>query len=209
MKLIRIFALGLALLALPTIAADKIKATEYVLVTTNQGEFVIALDGKKAPKTVTNFLAYVDSGFYKNTIFHRVISGFMIQGGGYDSKFQRKNTRSAVINEAANRLTNRRATVAMARTFDPHSASSQFFINLVDNKFLNYRAPTPGDFGYAVFGEVVSGMDIVDQIAQLQTGPGGEFSKDVPLTLVIIEKMQRTQAPAPGNATTSSKKKGK
>lgn len=204
MKLLRIFALGLALLALPTIAADKIKATEYVLVTTNQGEFVIALDGKKAPKTVTNFLAYVDSGFYKNTIFHRVISGFMIQGGGYDSKFQRKNTRSAIINEAANRLTNRRATVAMARTFDPHSASSQFFINLVDNKFLNHRAPTPGDFGYAVFGEVVSGMDIVDQIAQLQTGPGGEFSKDVPLTLVIIEKMQRT--PAPGNATTSSKK---
>lgn len=212
MKLIRILAMGLALLALPALAADEIKATDYVLVKTNLGEFVIALDGKKAPKTVTNFLTYMDNGFYKNTIFHRVIGGFMIQGGGYDSKFKRKDTRSAIINEATNGLTNRRATVAMARTFDPHSASSQFFINMVDNHFLDHRAKTPGDFGYAVFGEVVSGLDIVDQIAQLQTGPGGDFSKDVPLTLVIIEQMQRTQAPAPGSATvspTSPTNKGK
>ncbi|MDH5183722.1 MAG: peptidylprolyl isomerase [Gammaproteobacteria bacterium] len=212
MKLIRILTLGLAFLALPAMAADEITATEHVLVRTNLGEFVIALDAKQAPKTVENFLTYVDSGFYTNTIFHRVISGFMIQGGGYDSTFKRKDTRSAVINEAENGLTNRRARVAMARTFDPHSASSQFFINMVDNHFLDHRAPTPGDFGYAVFGEVVSGMEVVDQTAQLQTGPGGEFSKDVPLTLVIIEQMQRTQAPAPSSerlSPTSPTNKGK
>ena len=203
MNMLRIVTLALALWALPGMAADEITATEHVLVKTNLGEFVIALDGNKAPKTVENLLAYVDNGFYQNTIFHRVISGFMIQGGGYDTKFNRKDTRAAIINEATNGLTNRRGTIAMARTFDPHSATSQFFINVVDNHFLDHRAPTPGDYGYTVFGEVVSGIEVVDQISQLQTGPGGDFPKDVPLTLVIIEQMQRTQAPAPVNAPVS------
>lgn len=211
MKILRLLALVLPLLATSVMAADEIVATEHVLVKTNLGEFVLALDGKKAPKSVDNFLAYVDSGFYTNTIFHRVISGFMIQAGGYDSKFKRKDTRASILNEANNGLGNRRATIAMARTFEPHSASSQFFINLVDNHFLDHKSPAPGDFGYAVFGQVVSGMEIVDQIAQLQTGPGGDFAKDVPLTLVIIEQMQRTQAPIATSETVSPNipKKGK
>jgi len=214
MKIVKILALGLtlALLSIPVMAADEIEATEHVLVKTNLGEFVLALDGKKAPQTVENFLAYVDSGFYKNTIFHRVISGFMIQAGGYDSKFKRKDTRAMIKNEADNGLSNRRATIAMARTFEAHSATSQFFINIVDNHFLDHKSPAPGDYGYAVFGKVVSGIEVVDQIAQLQTGPGGDFAKDVPLTLVIIEQMQRTQAPAVTSDTVSpnsSTNKGK
>jgi len=182
--------------ALPLMAAeDDINPTQYVNVKTNVGSFVIGLDANKAPKTVENFLAYVQSGFYRNTIFHRVISGFMIQGGGFDSQFHRKDTRPPITNEANNVLANKRGTVAMARTFDPQSATSQFFVNLVDNDFLNFRDANPADWGYAVFGKVVSGMDVVDAIGQQQTGPGGPFPKDVPLTLVIIEDMGLTSAP--------------
>ena len=196
MGYLRILVLSLSLVALPLMAAeDDINPTQYVNVKTNVGSFVIGLDANKAPKTVENFLAYVQSGFYRNTIFHRVISGFMIQGGGFDTQFQRKDTRPPIENEANNGLANKRGTLAMARTFDPQSATSQFFINLVDNDFLNFRAETPADWGYAVFGKVVSGMDVVDTIGQQQTGPGGPFPKDVPLTLVIIEDMSLTSAP--------------
>jgi cyclophilin family peptidyl-prolyl cis-trans isomerase len=197
--LARLLILSLSMLALasPLQAAPlEITPNQYVSIKTNVGEIVIGLDTNKAPKTVDNFLAYVRSGFYSNTIFHRVIGGFMIQGGGYDPQFKRKDTRPPVMNEANNGLLNKRGTIAMARTYDPHSATSQFFINLVDNEFLNHRMETPADWGYAVFGKVVKGMDIVDAIGQQQTGPGGPFPKDVPLTLVIIEGMEQTTAPA-------------
>jgi peptidyl-prolyl cis-trans isomerase B (cyclophilin B) len=200
---LRLLILSLSLVALPLMAAgDDIKPTQYVTIETNVGSFVVGLDANKAPKTVENFLSYVNNGFYRNTIFHRVISGFMIQGGGFDAQFQRKGTRPPIANEANNGLANKRGTIAMARTFDPQSATSQFFINLVDNDFLNFRAETPADWGYAVFGKVVSGMDVVDAIGQQQTGPGGPFPKDVPLTLVIIEDMQLTGAP-PMNTDTA------
>jgi cyclophilin family peptidyl-prolyl cis-trans isomerase len=188
--------LSLSLVALPLMAAeDDINPTQYVNIKTNVGSFVVGLDANKAPKTVQNFLDYVNSGFYRSTIFHRVISGFMIQGGGYDTQFQRKETRPPITNEADNGLANKRGTIAMARSFDPQSATSQFFINLVDNDFLDFRGQAPADWGYCVFGKVVSGMDVVDAIGQQQTGPGGPFPKDVPLTLVIIEDIQLTGAP--------------
>ncbi|MBD3671443.1 MAG: peptidyl-prolyl cis-trans isomerase [Gammaproteobacteria bacterium] len=183
--------------SLPLKAAEQaINATHYVSIQTNVGDIVVALDADKASRTVANFLEYARSGFYRNTIFHRVIGGFMIQGGGYDTEFNRKSTRPPVLNEANNGLLNLRGTIAMARTFDPHSATSQFFINLVDNDFLNHRMETPADWGYAVFGKVVKGMDVVDAIARQQTGPGGPFPKDVPLTLVIIQDVKPTSAPA-------------
>jgi peptidyl-prolyl cis-trans isomerase B (cyclophilin B) len=193
---LRLLVLSLSLVSLPLLAADdEIKPTQYVSIKTNAGEIIVGLDANKAPKTVENFLNYVQNGFYRNTIFHRVISGFMIQGGGFDAQFQRKDTLPPILNEANNGLANKRGTLAMARTFDPHSATSQFFINLVDNDFLNFRAETPADWGYAVFGKVVAGMDVVDAIGQQQTGPGGPFPKDVPLTLVIIQDMNLTTAP--------------
>lgn len=202
--MLKYLVLSLAVLTLPALAADTANAndinpTQYVQVKTNVGSFVLGLDANKAPKTVQNFIDYVNSGFYNNTIFHRVISGFMIQGGGFDPQFQRKETRPPIINEANNGLQNKRGTIAMARTFDPQSATSQFFINLVDNDFLDYRGDAPADWGYCVFGKVVSGMNVVDAIGQQQTGPGGPFPKDVPLTLVIIESMNLTSAPPAGN----------
>ena len=203
MGYLRLLVLSLSLVALPLLAADdEIKPTQYVSIKTNVGEIIVGLDANKAPKSVENFLNYVQSGFYRNTIFHRVISGFMIQGGGFDAQFQRKDTRPPILNEANNGLANKRGTLAMARTYDPHSATSQFFINLVDNGFLNFRAETPADWGYTVFGKVVAGMDVVDAIGQQQTGPGGPFPKDVPLTLVIIEDMSLTSAP-PATADTA------
>lgn len=160
-----------------------------VRMQTNMGVIVIELDKEKAPKTVENFLRYVQDGFYDGTIFHRVIEGFMIQGGGFTADYGKKPTRASVANEANNGLKNERGTVAMARTSDPHSATAQFFINVVDNDFLNHRSPTPRGWGYTVFGHVTEGMDVVDKIRRVQTGRGGPFSKDAPHTPVIIEKM--------------------
>jgi cyclophilin family peptidyl-prolyl cis-trans isomerase len=157
-------------------------------IQTNMGSIVVELDGEKAPKTVENFLAYVRDGHYNGTIFHRVIPGFMIQGGGYTAQFQQKPTRAPVKNEADNGLKNARGTLAMARTSDPHSASAQFFINTVDNDFLDYRSPTQQGWGYAVFGKVISGMDVVDKISKLKRGPAGPFPSDVPADTVVIEK---------------------
>jgi peptidyl-prolyl cis-trans isomerase A (cyclophilin A)/peptidyl-prolyl cis-trans isomerase B (cyclophilin B) len=154
---------------------------------TNLGSIVLELYPDKAPETVKNFLQYVDDGFYKNTVFHRVIAGFMIQGGGFDASLKQKPARSPIQNEAANGLKNEIGTIAMARTSDPHSASAQFFINVANNAFLNYKAPSQNGYGYAVFGKVVSGMDVVNKIAALPTGSGGPFSGDVPKNSIIIE----------------------
>ncbi len=168
-----------------------------VRIVTNLGEIEAVLYADKAPETVKNFLRYVDEGFYDGTVFHRVISSFMIQGGGFDVNLQKKPTHEPIRNEAANGLKNRRGTLAMARTMDPHSATAQFFINVVDNPFLDYKSPKNGrTFGYAVFGKVTRGMDVVDKIRYVETGPGGPFPRDVPQQPVIIEKIERIQ-PAP------------
>ena len=161
----------LALLALSTLAAEAALAADpRVELKTNRGAIVIELNQAKAPKTVANFLQYVKDGHYNGTVFHRVIDGFMIQGGGFDKDMKQKPTRGTVENEAANGLKNDYGTIAMARTPDPHSASAQFFINVKNNDFLNFREPTPQGYGYTVFGKVVSGMDIVDKIAKVPTG---------------------------------------
>ena len=154
---------------------------------TGHGVITIELDADKAPKSAANFLAYVNSGHYNNTVFHRVIDGFMIQGGGFEPGMQQKPTGEAIENEANNGLKNERYTLAMARTQAPHSATAQFFINVADNGFLNHTAPTPQGWGYAVFGKVVSGTEIVDAIRKVQTGRKG-FHDDVPVNDVVIEK---------------------
>jgi cyclophilin family peptidyl-prolyl cis-trans isomerase len=159
-----------------------------VRLVTSAGEIVVELDRAKAPQTVDNFIAYVNEGFYDGTLFHRVIEGFMIQGGGYTPDYERKETRAPIKNEANNGLTNDRGTIAMARTGDPHSATAQFFINHKDNAFLNHRGENRRGWGYAVFGKVVEGMDVVDAIAETPTGPGGPFPKDAPQEQVIIER---------------------
>ena len=156
---------------------------------TNFGEITIELDAEKAPITVANFLAYVESGFYADTIFHRVIDGFMIQGGGFTEAMSQKDTNATIKNEANNGLANKKYTIAMARTPNPDSASSQFFINVADNDFLNFSAPTSQGWGYCVFGKVVAGTEVVDKIAKVQTGNRG-FHQDVPMDNVIIERAE-------------------
>ncbi len=158
-----------------------------VLLTTNHGQITLELDTEKAPKTVENFLNYVKSGHYDGTIFHRVIDGFMIQGGGFSPDMRQKPTEDPVENEANNGLTNDRYTIAMARTSDPHSASAQFFINVNDNDFLNY--PGSDGWGYCVFGKVTSGTEVVDKIGTVETGRRSMFS-DVPTEDVVIEKAE-------------------
>ena len=164
-----------------------------VLLDTTEGEILIELYPDKAPETVANFLKYVDEGFYKNTIFHRVIKGFMIQGGGLTMKMEEKPTSAPVKNEADNGLKNDRGTIAMARTMDTHSATAQFFINLVDNDFLNHTAPTTQGWGYCVFGKVVDGMDVVDKIGKAKTGSRPPYD-DVPLDSVLINEASRFEA---------------
>jgi peptidyl-prolyl cis-trans isomerase B (cyclophilin B) len=159
---------------------------------TTHGEITIELDREKAPVTVANFLAYVDAGHYDGTLFHRVIPGFMIQGGGFDAKMNQKPTRAPVRNEADNGLSNEAGTIAMARTSDPHSATAQFFINLKDNDFLDHAGSTPNAFGYCVFGRVTSGMDVVKKIAQVKTGAQG-MHRDVPLEPVVIQKVETNE----------------
>ena len=164
-------------------------ADTVVDVVTSMGTFSIELDSEKAPKSVANFLEYVDAKHYDGTLFHRVINGFMVQGGGYDEKYERRATKAPVENEADNGLKNEKYTVAMARTPDPNSASSQFFINVKDNEFLNYKAPTMQGWGYAVFGKVVEGKDTVDKIAKVATGDARGM-QNVPTTPVVIEKAE-------------------
>lgn len=166
-------------------------ADPAVDVETNLGTFVITLDPAHAPKSVENFLAYVDAKHYDGTIFHRVIKTFMVQGGGYDQNFEKKPVRAPIENEADNGLSNQRGTVAMARTGDPHSATAQFFVNVVDNKFLDHKSKNPREWGYAVFGRVTAGMEVVDAIKDVATGPNGPFDKDCPQDPVIIRHIRR------------------
>jgi peptidyl-prolyl cis-trans isomerase B (cyclophilin B) len=158
-----------------------------VQMSTNQGDFIISLNAEKAPKTVANFLAYVKDGFFDGTIFHRVIDGFMIQGGGFEPGLKQKPTKAPVENEANNGLKNNKYTLAMARTSDPHSATAQFFINVANNDFLNHTAPTAQGWGYAVFGEVVEGRDVIDKMKGVPTANSG-FHQNVPTTDVVITK---------------------
>lgn len=161
-----------------------------VLMQTSMGDLVIELYRDKAPKTVANFLKYVDDGFYNGTIFHRVIDGFMIQGGGFTPDMAQKETRAPIMNEADNGLRNTVGTIAMARTMDPHSATAQFFINVANNSSLDFREKTPRAWGYAVFGRVVKGMDVVKAIKSVQTTSKGMY-RDVPVESVIINKVSR------------------
>ena len=158
-----------------------------IKLTTNHGVIGLELNAEKAPKTVANFLAYVEAGHYNNTVFHRVIKNFMIQGGGMEPGMKQKTCNAPVENEAGNGLKNKRGTVAMARTNDPHSATAQFFINTVDNDFLDFKAPSGQGWGYCVFGEVVEGLDVVDKIRAVKTGNKGGHG-DVPVVDVVIEK---------------------
>ena len=158
-----------------------------ILMETSSGDILLELFEDKAPATVANFLRYVDEGFYDNTIFHRVIKDFMIQGGGMTASLREKTTRAPIKNEADNGLRNRKYTIAMARTSDPHSATAQFFINVKDNSFLDHRSKDPQGWGYAVFGKVIRGQDVVDQIAAVKTGSRGYY-EDVPMQPVIIKR---------------------
>ena len=160
-----------------------------VELTTTAGTIRIELDDAKAPNSVENFLAYVNAGHYDNTVFHRVIKGFMIQGGGMEPGMKQKPTREPIANEANNGLKNDKYTIAMARTSDPHSATAQFFINVADNGFLNHTAPTAQGWGYCVFGKVVDGFDVVDKIKAVETGRYG-MHQDVPETDVVITKAE-------------------
>ena len=153
---------------------------------TSLGDIVIQLNAEKAPVSTANFLGYVKDGFYDGTIFHRIIKSFMAQGGGFTEKWDQKTTKAPIENEADNGLLNNRGTIAMARTSDPQSATAQFFINYVDNGFLNFKSKTPQGYGYAVFGEVVEGMDVVDKMATVPTGRGGPMPTDVPQTPIVI-----------------------
>jgi peptidyl-prolyl cis-trans isomerase B (cyclophilin B) len=166
-----------------------------VILHTNRGPITLELDEKSAPQTVANFLSYVRAGHFDNTLFHRVIDGFMIQGGGFTPDFKQKPTQAPVQNEATNGLKNERYTVAMARTSDPHSGTAQFFINVADNDFLNHRSPDANGWGYCVFGKVVDGKDVVDRIKGVETGRRS-MQQDVPLQDVIIERAEEVAGPA-------------
>jgi peptidyl-prolyl cis-trans isomerase A (cyclophilin A)/peptidyl-prolyl cis-trans isomerase B (cyclophilin B) len=186
MKLSHLFVLSAAAVAPGALAADP-----QVDMRTSAGTIRLELYPARAPKTVENFLQYVRDGHYNGTLFHRVIDGFMIQGGGFDSKYSQKSTRAPIPNEAQGAakagLKNDVGTIAMARTADPNSATAQFFINVGDNSFLNWGDPRSDGNGYAVFGKVVSGMDVVSKIAKIPTGSGGPFQRDVPRQPIVIE----------------------
>lgn len=179
--------------AVATDAAAVVAPPPRVSLLTTEGEIVLELDPVKAPKSVENFLMYVKSGHYQGTIFHRVIPNFMIQGGGYNSALQYKPAKPPIQNEANNGLSNARGTIAMARTNDPHSASSQFFINHANNGFLNYQGPN--NMGYAVFGKVVSGMDVVDKIAAKPTANKSPEFANLPTDYIVIQKVELLPAP--------------
>lgn len=191
-----LFGLAILFAAEGTGGGAAATANPRVVLETSKGPIVIELFADKAPRTVENFLAYVDSGHFDGTVFHRVIPGFMIQGGGFTADMQQKTTRAPIQNEADNGLKNRRGTLAMARTNDPHSASAQFFINLVDNGFLDHTSKSPQGWGYAVFGEVVEGMETVDAIAKVRTGNRGPH-QNVPVEPVTIESARRQSSATP------------
>ncbi len=158
---------------------------------TSLGPIKLELDEERAPKTVANFLGYLDAGHYDGTVFHRVIDGFMAQGGGYDTSFEKKPIQAPIDNEADNGLRNSRGTVAMARTSDPHSATAQFFINVSDNAFLDHKDKSQAGWGYTVFGKIIEGMDTVDKIRAVRTGAKASFRKDAPLEDIVIQSVKR------------------
>lgn len=170
-------------------AGQALAANPVVRIETNLGNIEVELNAEKAPKSVENFLKYANEGFYNGTIFHRVIKNFMIQGGGFTTDYDRKSTHMPIDNEAFNGLANERGTIAMARTMEPHSATSQFFINTKNNAFLNHKDKSMRGWGYTVFGKVTNGMDVVDKIEASKTGAGGVFSQDVPQNQVVIQKV--------------------
>ena len=184
----RLIAVILAFTWAGALAADKIPAHPHILIETTMGDIKLELEGKLAPLTVAHFLGLVDSGFYDGLIFHRVIPGFMAQAGGYTPGLELKEDDRTIPNEAGNGMSNMRGTIAMARTNDPHSANSQFFINVADNTRLD---PGGNRWGYAVFGYVIEGMEIVDEIVAVQTGPQGKLPSDVPTIPVVIKKMSQ------------------
>ena len=186
------FVATLALLAVVAHAdaQEPAKGNPQVVIETSEGNIVLELYPDKAPATVKNFLEYVDAKFYDSTIFHRVIRGFMIQGGGFTADMNQKPTNDPIQNEADNGLENQRGTIAMARTSAPHSATSQFFINSVNNDFLNFKSKSGQGWGYAVFGKVVEGMDVVDAISAVKTGAKGMF-RDVPADPIVIKSVRR------------------
>lgn len=187
-----LITLLLALSAGAALAADKVPAHAHIEMVTSLGTIKLELDGKQAPITVAHILKLVDSGYYDGTIFHRVIPGFMAQGGGYMPNLKLKEKGETIANESGNGMTNVRGTIAMARTADPHSANSQFFINVADNNRLDpSKDPYNGRWGYTVFGLVIEGMEVVDEIVNSKTGPAGEFARDVPMVPVIIKKVSR------------------
>jgi cyclophilin family peptidyl-prolyl cis-trans isomerase len=166
-------------------------AVTTVVIETDLGSIDIALDEERAPKSVANFLRYVDDKHYDGTIFHRVIPGFMAQGGGYDASYEKKPVHEAVENEADKTRKNTRGTVAMARTSEPNSATAQFFVNVSDNAFLDHTAKSGSGWGYTVFGEVTAGMDVADKIVAVQTGSQGPFAKDAPMKPILIKSARR------------------
>lgn len=187
-----IFALLFVLASTLAVAADKVPAHPHIEMQTSLGTIKLELDGRQAPITVAHILKLVDSGFYDGTVFHRVIPGFMVQGGGHTPGLKLKEVDETIVNESGNGLSNLRGTIAMARTSDPHSADAQFFINVADNSRLDpSKDPIRGRWGYTVFGIVIEGMDVVDEIVNSRTGPGGSFAKDVPVVPVIIRQVSR------------------
>ena len=187
-----LLALLLAAWTMVSPAADRVPLHPHILIETTMGDIKLELDGKLAPLTVAHFLGLVDSGFYNGLIFHRVIPGFMAQAGGYTPGLELKEDDATIPNESGNGMSNVRGTIAMARTGDPHSANSQFFINVADNSRLDPgKKASGGTWGYTVFGSVIQGMDIVDNIATTRTGPQGSFASDVPITPIVIQKMSR------------------
>jgi len=187
MKTFLATALILAL-SVAALAADKIQAHPHIQIETTEGVIRLELDSRRAPITVRHFLELVDSGFYDGTVFHRVIPDFMAQGGGFTPNLEQKETDDTIANESGNGMENLRGTIAMARRGDPHSANAQFFINVADNTALD---PRPDRWGFAVFGYVIEGMDVVDKIANVRTGPAGKFKQDVPVVPIVIKKMSR------------------
>lgn len=190
----RALALSLCLMAAPLMAvglglssAHAAAPDPAVKLETNYGDIIVRLDARKAPISTANFVQYVKSGFYDGTIFHRVIKNFMVQGGGFTPDLKQKETRAAIRNEADNGLKNKKYTIAMARTGEPHSATAQFFINTKDNDFLDFKSQTPQGWGYAVFGKVIKGQEVVDKIAAVTTGKKGYYD-DVPMENVTIKK---------------------
>lgn len=180
------------MIASAAVGAAKVPAHPHIEMVTSEGTIKLELDGKNAPLTVAHVLELIDDGFYNGTIFHRVIPGFMAQGGGYTPGLKLKESDATIPNESGNGLSNVRGTIAMARTQDPHSANSQFFINVADNTRLDpAKSAYGGTWGFTVFGIVIEGMDVVEKIVSVQTGPGGEFRKDVPAVPIIVKSVSR------------------